>query len=142
MTGDPEPSHDDMILNVQKMVVQTRMTYYNQLTHRETITKELHRELASRVLQYADVLRVFQDRIDDFPNVDRVRQKMGQMEPVEVEAPGDTRNRIVEEQPAVLSIDADDLLQMTNELDDIAQQLGFGADADVEPPAGPHGDDR
>jgi len=118
------------------MVVQTRMTYYNQLTRQETITKELHRELAARVLQYADVLRVFQDRIDDFPNVDHVRQKLGQMDRVESEAPGDTHNVIVEEQPAVLSIDPDDLLAMTDRLDEIAQQLGFGADPDVSPSGG------
>lgn len=136
MTRDQDQSYTETIQNIQRMVVQSRMDYYNQLTHRQSITDELHRELATRVLQYADILRVFQTRVDDFPDVDAVKQRMGQMEAFEVEAPGDTRNTTVEQRPAVLSIDPADLIQMTNRLDEVASDLGFGADLDTDQPGG------
>jgi hypothetical protein len=137
MKHDHDP--EAMIQATRRHVQKTRNLYYDRAIDGD-ISRDLHLELAKRVLEYNDVLLEYKnaDGVDptDFPDVDVVKQRMGQTKPSEVEAPGDTRNTTVEQRPAVLSIDPADLIQMTNRLDEVASDLGFGADPDSSQPGG------
>jgi hypothetical protein len=130
--GDKDTAMGEVIGDIQTLSMQTRMKAHRERVETGTVSDELHRELAARVLQYADALRVFRYQIDDYPDIDRVRAKMGSTTTVEKVAPGDTDNTEQTEVPAVVTIPAERLLSLLDRLDDCAQQVGYGAPVDAD----------
>jgi len=130
--GDKDTAMGEVIGDIQTLSMQTRMKAHRERVETGTVSDELHRELAARVLQYADALRVFRYQIDDYPDIDRVRAKMGSTTTVEKVAPGDTDNTEQTEVPAVVTIPEERLLSLLDRLDDCAQQVGYGAPVDTD----------
>lgn len=127
---------DEMIADVQRSVIRSRQIYYRQMTDKNQITDDLHRELAVSVMQYADVLPLdqAQDRVD---SIGELRDAIGSEQRVEVEAAGDTSNTETKLRPAVLSFAPDELVSISKQLDSVASDLGFGPDADAQQDRGP-----
>jgi hypothetical protein len=138
MTGD-EADPESLIHETRRRVHQTRRLYYSRSIDGDAGT-DLHLELAKRVLEYDDVLSEFKsmpgvDR-SDFPDVSAVKERLGRKTEVTKDAPGRSRGKTTEKVPAVIEIPPNDLVAMTERLDEIAQDLGFGADLDADQPGG------
>lgn len=125
----PDPEHE-LVTDVQRSVMQSRMLCYQELTYQNQIPDDLHRQLAVCVMQYVDVLPLEQTQSID--EVAEVRSVMGRTQPFEVEAPGDTSNTTTELRPAVLSISPERLIRISKRLDEVAADLGFGPGADID----------
>lgn len=136
-----------MLEQTRQRVYRTRRLYYAETVESDGgISHDLHLELAKRVLEYDDILSEFKtaDGVDpsDFPDISDVKSRLGKRTEVVAPSPRRGLDQTTTERPAIVEVPANDLVRMTKQLDQIAQQLGFGAEADAEPPAGPHGGDR
>jgi len=97
------------------------------------VSDRTHRELAIAALQYYDVLYEFRDESvleeDDWPDVEVLRERVGKTvrrrERSDVFGEGTT----VREVPAVSEVPVAEIVDMTEDLDDLAKTLGFGAEA-------------
>jgi len=127
---DPEPRR--MIYEIRRRVQAARNQYWADGVDAE-VSDRTHRELAIAALQYYDVLYEFRDESvleeDDWPDVEVLRERVGKTvrrrERSDVFGEGTT----VREVPAVSEVPVADIVDMTENLDDLAKTLGFGAEA-------------
>jgi hypothetical protein len=101
------------------------------------VSDDLIKELASVCLEYWSCLREFRDEPavddDDFPDVAPIRKRLGRETRTLTKSTGTwDRNLTYERGPAVLELDPEYLIEVTHALDDLSQQLGFGAAAAQE----------
>lgn len=127
---DPEPRR--MIYEVRRRVQAARNLYWADGVD-SNLSNETHRELAIAALQYYDVLYEFREESvledDDWPDVEPLRERVNKTvrrrEESEVFGEPPTTNEV----PAVQTLSSDHLVELTEELDDLAKTLGFGAKA-------------
>jgi hypothetical protein len=121
-----------MIYEMRRRVQRARNHYWSEGVDGE-ISNEVHRELAVAVLQYHDVLLEFRDEsvLDktDFPNINKLRDKVARRVYATVPSGGRGRGSEVDEVPAVTTVPVDEILEMSEQLDDLCKKLGFGAKA-------------
>lgn len=103
------------------------------------VTQHTKRELAIAALQVYDVL--FENRDEDVIRGEWEDSSIPQLESLLAKtvtkarpAPGDTANGDSVQVPAIMAVDADRLLAMTKDLDEIAKNLGHGATIEHQRP--------
>lgn len=97
------------------------------------ITVDAKRKLAIAAMSYWDVLRDYRDESvvddDDWPDMQPIHSRIGETTKVAVEAPGFLdRGTTSKEVPAVAELDAATLIDITEQLDVVAAEMGFGVD--------------
>lgn len=126
-----------MLEQTRQRVYRTRRLYYAETVESDGgISHDLHLELAKRVLEYDDILSEFKtaDGVDpsDFPDISAVKSRLGKRTEVVAPSPRRGEKRTTRDVPAIVEVPANDLVRMTKQLDQIAQQLGFGAEAETD----------
>lgn len=92
------------------------------------VSDAAHLDLAEAVVEYHDMLYKYrrEDAVADvFPEIQDIRNRMGETATVWEEAPGHTDNQQAVEKPALLELDTDRLLEATIKLEDVTRTLGF-----------------
>ena len=121
-----------LIYEMRRQVQTARNQYWRQGAY-GTCTDETHIRLAEVAVEYADVLHEYRDEMilddGDMPDMDALRDRIGKKIERFEEAPGRTSALRSVSVPAVLEIPAEDIVQKTKELDDLAKKLGFSAAA-------------
>jgi hypothetical protein len=114
--------------------MQERLETVRRRVRREqrvaTVSKAAHLNLAEAIVEYHDMLHKYRrtDAVADrFPEIRDIRSRMGKTATIEQEAPGHTTNTQLVEQPALLELDTDRLLEAAFELEDVSLTLGFAA---------------
>lgn len=91
------------------------------------------RYIATVALQFWDVLHEHRDESvlsdDDFPDVSPIRDRLGRQTKVPVESPRRGGGKTLEDVPAVNDLNDWYLIDVTEQLDDLAKKLGFAAKA-------------
>lgn len=133
--SDREPRR--MIYEIRRRVQAARNRYWTEGVD-GSVSNETHRELAVAALQYHDVLHEFRGEsiIDegDFPDISPIEDRIGRKVNRPVQSPGLGRPTESQPVPAVTEIGVEQLVQITEDLDDLAKKLGFGAKADERTP--------
>lgn len=124
------------ILHDTRQHVQMTRNQYWRASLSGNVGDELHMEIGARVLQYHDVLYEFRNlpalEEGDFPDISEVRQCIGETETQITEAAGRGRGNTMSDEPRILSVPIDRLIWYTEELDDLAQKIGFGPNASAQ----------
>jgi len=130
---DPEPRQ--MIYEIRRRVQAARNRYWAEGVDGE-VSDETHRELATAVLQYHDVLYEFRNEsvlnTGDWPDIAEIRERVGRKARQRTQQGGLSRPSTVTLVPAVTQVPIEDILQASEDLDDLAKTLGFGAKADTQ----------
>lgn len=130
---DPEPRR--MIYEIRRRVQAARNRYWADGVDSDLST-ETHRELAIAALQYHDVLYEFRDESilteRDWPNVQPLRERVNKTVRRRQESDVFGEPSTVKEVPAVRELSTEQLVQITEDLDDLAKKLGFGAKAEEQ----------
>src|SRR6056297_4360726 len=124
---DPQPKR--LFYNMQERLETVRRRVQRQRST-TSLTDGAHLQLAEAIVEYHDMLHKYRDHdavADRFPDISDIRSRMGQTTVVYQEAPGDTSNTKPVEQPALLELSTDRLLQAAFELEDTSFTLGFAA---------------
>lgn len=125
--GNREP--ESVIYEIRRRVQAARNRYWREGYDGDV--NDCHRELAVAVLQYYDVLHEFRDESvldpEDFPNISLIRDRVGKKVQQRVSQPGLKRPEKVELVPAMEQVPVEEIVELTEDLDDLAQKLGFGA---------------
>lgn len=119
-----------IIYDIREQVQAARNEVYSELVGRGAVSLDSRRQLATATVQYWDVLREYRDEREDEweeAGVDQLATAIGSTVAVETAAPGDTTATQTEERPALLSVDAQQILQISKRLDELANDLGFSA---------------
>jgi len=132
MTGrDHDVSPETLVLRRKRRVQQSRDRIYSEGVE-GTLSIEAKRDLAKSAMSYWDVLRDYRDTdaIADreFPDVEPLRSRIGQTTDVVTDAEGLGRGTTTESVPAIAELDGEYLIDVTQQLDDIATALGFIAE--------------
>lgn len=128
---DPEPRR--MIYDIRQRVQMARNRYWADGVDSQ-ISNETHRELAIAALQYYDVLYEFRGESvigdSDWPDISPLRERVGQTVTRRTQSDAFGEPTTTEEVPAVMLLPVDEIVELTEELDDLAKTLGFAAKAD------------
>jgi sugar phosphate isomerase/epimerase len=127
---DPQPKR--LIYEMRRRVQMARNRYWDEGVEGRT-SPETKKSLAKAAVKYWDVLYEFRSETvlddEDFPDMTEITSRLGQQTAVWVESAGRKRGSVRKQQPAIAELDAEYLLELTEELDDLAKRLGFGATA-------------
>jgi hypothetical protein len=128
--GQSQGQFYQLIVETRYRMQQARNQYWEELGH---VSDATHRRLAVALLQYHDVLMEHSDHSETIEEdwkeskVEQVRDLLGQTTPQAVDAPGDTQANDYVQRPAVLEVDAETLISISKDLDNIAAKLDFTA---------------
>ena len=135
MNGDEPASRlpSQMIGEKRRRASKLRDMYYRQSVETD-VSNELIKELASVCIEYWSVLREFRDEPavedEDYPDVEPIRKRLGRESERITKSSGTWDNELTYKKgPAVLELKPEYLVELTHELDDLSQILGFGAAA-------------
>ncbi|MDB2293724.1 hypothetical protein PM085_15815 [Halorubrum ezzemoulense] len=130
---DAEPRR--MIYEIRRRVQAARNRYWADGVDSDLST-ETHRELAIAALQYHDVLYEFRDESilteDDWPDVEPLRKRVNKTVRRREQSDVFGEPATTKEVPAVQTLPTERLVELTEELDDLAKKLGFGAKAEEQ----------
>jgi len=130
---DPEPRR--MIYEIRRRVQAARNRYWADGVDSD-LSSDTHRELAIAALQYHDVLYEFRDESvlgdDDWPDVEPLRERVNKTVRRREQSEVFGEPATTKEVPAVQMIPAEQLVELTESLDDLAKKLGFGANASTD----------
>lgn len=122
----------NIIYEMRRRVQATRNRYFEEGVD-GPISSETHRQLAAKAVEYYDVLYEYRDeRIvddDDWPDISPIRSRIGRKTTQTISAAGRCRSTSTIEVPAVTEVPAEQIIDITKELDDLAKKLGFSAAA-------------
>lgn len=126
-------SPEAAVHDVRRRVQRARNRFWGESVDCDVSTKT-HRDLAVIALQYHDVLWEYRDGSDgdDWPDVSILREKLGKTVARRVTPDIANEPSQLEEQPAIQTVSTERIVQITKELDEKANQLGFGADVNAE----------
>jgi len=126
--GDREPKR--LIYEMRRRVQAARNQFWSEGVEGH-LSNQTHLELAKATLQYHDVLYEFRssNAIDesDWPDISPLRARVGRRIEREVDSAGRGRGKTTKTVPAVTEIPVEHIVELTEELDDLAKKLGFGA---------------
>lgn len=144
-TNDKAPRK--IINDTRRHVHAARAEYFDDILKHGTVTAETRKTLIEAAMLYRSTLRehsdhsVIQDKWEE-SGVDQLAELLQQTRTVEKPSPGDTNNGRTEEVPAVMAVPAEQILKVTERLDEMANELGFGASTtDTTPHDEPDHDD-
>lgn len=101
------------------------------------ISVEAKRLLATATMSFWDVLQDYRDAPaiddDDWPDMQPIHSRMGETTEIVTDAPGfRDRGTTTTTVPAVAELDADRLIAISEQLDEVAEELGFGVEIDAD----------
>lgn len=137
MTGDKRGSDpEQLVLRRKQRVQRVRDRIWADGVEGE-YPVETKRQLAMVAMSYWDVLRDYRDEpvIDDgdYPDMSPIHNRIGKTTEVIAESPRRGRGSKVETAPAIAEMGAGELINITEQLDDVATALGFSADVTAGP---------
>jgi hypothetical protein len=129
--GDQQPKR--LIYEMREHVQQVRNLVWDAGIDGE-LSVANKRRLAKAAIKYWDVLYEFRDESvlseGDFPDIEPVRQRVGRKTEVPVASARRGGGEDMKPVPAVDELDDWFLIELTEDLDDLAKKLGFGASAE------------
>ena len=129
-----------LIHDVRRRVQAARSRYWAESVDCD-VSEPTHRDLAVVAMQYHDTLVEYRDepaiQDADWPDISPIQDAMGETVTRRVESDVFGESSTLETVPAVQTVPADDIVDITEQLDDTENQLGLAGE--VEPRAG--GDD-
>lgn len=136
-------SYDDRGANIPTRMIgekRRRVQGLRDLYYRKSIDQEVSgefvKELASVSLEYWGILREFRNLPavddDDLPDMQPIQSRLGKTVDIMTESGRRGRQLTMEEVPAVQELNPQYLIEVTHDLDDLAQLLGFGAAASAD----------
>lgn len=122
--------HERMILAQRQRVQEARSHFIGEGVHGD-YTETAHLELARVCVEYYQILREYDGEavIDGLPDITELRDRLGSKKQMLSQSPGLKRGEGYEPRPAVLEVPVDDILDLLEQLDDVANGLGFSAAA-------------
>lgn len=129
MTDRDDPQPKRLLYEMQERLENVRRRVRREQA-RSHVTDGAHLQLAEAIVEYHDMLYKYRDQdpvADTFPEIADIRSRMGETDYIMTEAPGDTSNTQAVEQPALLKISTNRLLEAARELEDVSLTLGFAA---------------
>lgn len=120
-----------LIHDVQKDVKMTRWQYHSELTTRGGASTATRRELATAALRYYDVLRPLQGKPvvdeEDYPDMRPITSRLGREVRVTVPSQRLGVDETTTTVPAIDELNPEYVMQVIEELDEVAVKLGFAA---------------
>jgi len=119
-----------VVYDARETVQAARNEVWGELVGRGQVSLHARRQLATAAVQYWDVLKEYgEDRSTEWEEsgVDQIGALVGETVEVPEPAPGDTNANDTVQRPALLSVDPEQLIDVTKELDTLAKELGFAA---------------
>lgn len=122
---------DRMIYEARERLQLVRDRYWRERVQGEPSPK-VRRELAIAALQLFDVLweyrgeQVVREDWED-SSIGELHELLNETVSMPKQAAGDTTNAETVDRPAIMAVPSDELIRMTKDLDELAKELGFGA---------------
>lgn len=131
---DPTPAR--MVYETQIHIAKMRRNY-RKAKLAGNVPETVVDNLGISVMDYYDLLRRYRNKAnikEDWHNegIDQLEELAGETVVVENGGSGLGRTQSTEEIPAIKTIDAETLIEISYKLDDIASDLGFEAEVDVD----------
>ena len=127
-----QPQATRMILDMRRHVQQIRNQFWSEGVD-GGFSPRTKRELAKVAIQYWDMLYEFRSEsiLDegDFPDITPVRSRLGKQTEVVTKSKRLGQSTTVKSVPAITELSDWYLVELTEDLDDLAKKLGFGAKA-------------
>lgn len=118
-----EPEH--IINRARKRCYRARSRCWAEMVEGADVSEDAHVTLSHAVLAYYDALMQVEPDVDALPDIEPLMSRVGQKTEIIVQSGGWDGDLTTEEVPSVVEVPADELIQMSKELDDAAQQLDF-----------------
>ena len=126
--GDSQPRR--LVFQQKEQAIAAR-NRYRLVEYDGEVDEQTHRQLAVSALQYYDILREYDDEpvlsASDWPDVSPIRERIGETVTRRVESDVFGEDTTVKQLPAIKTVPADRLVAVINQLDKVANKLGFGA---------------
>jgi len=134
--SDGGPSkHEQMIINQRERVNAVRSLFAGEGVYAE-LSEDTHLQLARVAIEYWQLLREYKDEpvVEEFPDISPLRSRLGRETKILSKSPGLNRGMVPKPKPAVLEVPIDDILDLLDELDAVANTLGFSKTAKEKTP--------
>lgn len=121
-----------LIRHAREQMQMARGDYYREKLN-GSVSLQTRQQLASAAMQYYDVLWEYRVRDQQIKqsweesNVDLIQQLNDDTTSVKVETPGDSPGNDTAERNALVACDPNLVIQLTKELDALANEMGFAA---------------
>ena len=126
--GDSQPRR--LVFQQKEQAIAAR-NRYRLVEYDGDVDDQTHRQLAVSALQYYDILREYDDEpvlsASDWPDVSPIRERIGETVTRRVQSDVFGEDTTVKQLPAIKTVPADRLVAVINQLDKVANKLGFGA---------------
>jgi len=126
--GDSQPRR--LVFQQKEQAIAAR-NRYRLVEYDGDVDDQTHRQLAVSALQYYDILREYDDEpvlsASDWPDVSPIRERIGETVTRRVESDVFGEDTTIQQLPAIKTVPAADLVAVINQLDKVANKLGFGA---------------
>ena len=136
MSDDNGPSkHEQMIIAQRERVNAVRSQFAGEGVYAQ-MSEDTHLQLARVTVEYWQLLREYRDEpvLEEFPDISPLRQRLGRRTQVVERSAGLNRGATHASKPAVLEVSIDTILDLLDELDAVANTLGFSKTAREKTP--------
>ena len=118
-----EPKH--IINKARYRCYQARSRYWAEMVDTGQCTRDTHVTLSHAVLAYYDAMMEFEADVDGLPDVEPLLSRVGETTEIVVQSSRRGGDRTTDEVPAVVDVPAEQLIEMSKQLDDVAAELDF-----------------
>ena len=118
-----EPEH--IINQARYRCYQARSRYWAEMVDTAQCSRDTHVTLSHAVLAYYDAMMEFEADLNGLPDIEPLMSRVGKKTEIRTESKRRGGGMTIEEVPAVLDVPAEQLIEMSKQLDDAAQQLDF-----------------
>lgn len=118
-----QPEH--IINTARYRCYQARSRYWAEMVDSGLCSNDTHVTLSHAVLAYYDALMQFEADLNGLPDIEPLMSRVGKKAEIRTESKRRGGGMAIEEVPAVLDVPAEQLIEMSKQLDDAAQQLDF-----------------
>jgi len=129
-TDDDDPQPKRLIYEKKERLQQIRDRYWEEGVEGQR-SNQTKRWLATVMLQFYDVLHEYRDETvlsdDDFPDISPIRERIGEQTTVIQTSKRVGGGQTVETVPAINELSEAYLIDLSEQLDDLAKKLGFSA---------------
>jgi len=122
--------HRKMITTQRQRVNAVRSQFAGEGVYAE-LSEDTHLQLARVAVEYWQLLREYKDEavVEEFPDISPLRSRLGKETQILSKSAGLNRGMVPKPKPAVLEVGIDEILGLLDELDNIANRLGFSTAA-------------
>jgi hypothetical protein len=122
--------HEQMIIAQRERVHNVRSEHFGEGVYGEQ-SEMAQLQLARVCVEYWSLLREYEGKsaVDELPDIDPIKERLGEQTRMLVESPGLRRGGKFDWRPAILELDIEYILSVIEQLDDVANDLNFSANA-------------